>query len=107
MALVRLIAVLEGIDHEQLIEVHTQRGDARCRRLVNSQTHSRLAGAIAKVVRDLRTNRLQSHPGVCRAAADDERQFKEGIAPLAGVTRRAAAVVSVVVREHEGTRVSV
>ena len=74
---------------------------------MKSQRHSRLAGAIAKVVRDLRTNRLHSHPGVCRAAADDERQFKEGIAPLAGVTRRAAAVVSVVVREHEGNRVSV
>lgn len=30
--LVRLIAVLERIGHEQLIEAHTQKGDARCRR---------------------------------------------------------------------------
>jgi hypothetical protein len=30
--LVCLIAVLERIDHEQLIEAHTQKGDARCRR---------------------------------------------------------------------------
>ena len=84
MTLVRLVAVLEGIDHEQLIEAHSQKGDARSRRACESQTRSRLAGAIAKVTRELGTNRLQSHPGVCGAAADDERQFKEGIAPLAG-----------------------
>lgn len=32
VTLVRLIAVLERIDHEQSIEAHTQKGDARCRR---------------------------------------------------------------------------
>lgn len=32
VTLVRLIAVLERIDHEQLSEAHTQKGDARCRR---------------------------------------------------------------------------